>query len=74
MSKCYGTAPYSVLLIGSTTEYFHGSHGLRQGDPLSPLLVLVVVEAFGAMLSKDFQGGIAEGFGQKFLLWCGPSI
>lgn len=62
MRKCYGTSSLSILLNGSSVEYFHGSMGLRQGDSLFPFLFLIVVEAFGALLIKVYQGGLLEGF------------
>lgn len=61
MKKCHGTT-CSILLNGSSVEYFYRSNGLQQGDPLSPFLFAVVVEAFGALLTKAFQGGLIEGF------------
>lgn len=62
MMKCYGTASYSILLNGLSLDYFHGSRGLCQSDPLSPFLFLVVVEVFGVLLTKAFQGGLMESF------------
>lgn len=62
MKKCYSITHYSVLVNGTSVEHFHGSKGLRQGDPLSLFLFLIVAEAFGALLSKAFQGGLIEGF------------
>lgn len=59
--KCYGTASFSIIFNGTLVEYFHGSRGLRQADPLSPFLFLVVVEAFSMLLEKAFQGGLKEG-------------
>lgn len=62
MKKCYGTAAYPVLLNGKVVDFFHGSRGLRQGDPLSPCLFLIVAEAFGALLTRAFTSGLLEGF------------
>lgn len=62
---CYGTIAYSILLNETLVEFFHGSRGLRQGDPLSLFLFLIVAEAFGALLSKAFRCGLLEGFRVK---------
>lgn len=50
------------MLNGSSVKFSHNSRGLRQGDPLSPFLFLVVAEAFGALISKAFVGGLLDGF------------
>lgn len=65
MRMCYGMAHFSMLVNGSTMEHFHGSRGLRQGDPLSPFLFLIMAEAFGSLLTKAFQGGILDGLEVK---------
>lgn len=44
MWKCYGSVSFEVLVNGSPTSYFGSSKGLKQGDPLSPRLFLLVVE------------------------------
>jgi hypothetical protein len=45
---------FSVLLSGS--------QGLKKGDPLSPLLFVIVMEALGKMVSVVVSGGLLFGF------------
>jgi hypothetical protein len=42
-------------------NYYSSKKGLRQGDPLSPLLVFVI-EALRRMISAVVSGGLLEGF------------
>lgn len=58
MWKCFS----SVLVNGIPSRNFEASRGLRQGDPLSPLLFLLVAETFEAMISKATEGGLIDGF------------
>lgn len=62
MWRCFSLASFSVLVNGIPMRQFEASRGLRQGDPLSPLLFIFVVETFGAMVHKAVEGGLIEGF------------
>ena len=52
----------SVLVNGSLTGFFSSSYGLRQSDPLSPLLIVIVMEALGTMISAVVSARLLSGF------------
>lgn len=44
-----------------TGWFFSSSRGLRQGDPVSPFLFIVVMEALSRLLDRAVAGGFIQG-------------
>jgi len=49
---CLESSSISVLVNGSPTEEFKPSRGLRQGDPMTPFLFLVVAEGLAGLVRQ----------------------
>ena len=47
---CISTVKFSIMINGSPFDFFGSSRELRQGDPLSPMLFDIVMEALSCML------------------------
>ena len=58
---CITIAKFSVLVNGSPKGYFGASNGLRQGDPLSPLLFIVVIHILNRMLALGSDNHLING-------------
>ena len=59
---CISIANFSILINGTPSDFFRNTRGLRQGDPLSPYLFLLVMEILGQLLFRARSGGFIEGF------------
>ena len=61
ISWCISTASFSVLINGLPTGFFQSTRGLRQGDPLSPYLFVLGMEALSCLINKAVRGGFLIG-------------
>jgi hypothetical protein len=62
MKHCISTVRFSIPLNGFPVGFFSSSRAVRQGDPLSPFLFVVVMEAFSRMMTALVERGLLFGF------------
>ncbi|KAK4384637.1 putative mitochondrial protein [Sesamum angolense] len=55
IEQCVSTASFSISLNGSIHGFFKGSRGLRQGDPISPYLFVLVMEIWSTLIRHRVQ-------------------
>ncbi|KAA3486342.1 reverse transcriptase [Gossypium australe] len=59
--ECTTSVSYAVVINGFKGENFWPSRGLRQGDPLSPLLFLMCGERLSSLMRLAMSEGILKG-------------
>ena len=55
------TSFFIILLNGSPTHVFQASRGIRQGDPLSPFLFILMAEGLSRLIKTQYENGELRG-------------
>ncbi|XP_071700500.1 uncharacterized protein [Rutidosis leptorrhynchoides] len=61
IKACLDSASVSILVNGSPTKEFSLKRGIRQGDPLSPYLFIIVAEALNKMIKRAIEVNMFKG-------------
>lgn len=59
---CVGLPWFSVMMNGTYKGFFKSTWGLRQGDPLSPYLFILMEEVLSQLLRRNFGEGRIQSF------------
>ena len=62
MRGCLSFTSFSILVNRSAKGSVKASRGLRQGDPLSPFLLTLVVDVLSILMLSEKENGLTEGF------------
>ena len=59
---CISTLRFFILINRGPSGFFASSRRVCQGDPLSPLLFVIMIEGLSRQMDKATQGGLFSGF------------
>jgi hypothetical protein len=60
IARLLTTSSTQILLNGVPRDFINHQRGLRQGDPLSPMLFIIVMDALNLLISKAAEAGLLQ--------------
>lgn len=69
--QCISIVQYAVIINGVPSNYFQPTRGIRQGNPISPCLFLIVSDVLSHMLVYAYSQQAIGGFK---INWISPSL
>ena len=60
--SCVTSSSFSIIINGEPSDLFTASRGLRQGDPLSPYLFIIMAEGLGRFIKSQVGQGLIHGW------------
>ncbi|CAN1250765.1 Putative ribonuclease H protein At1g65750 [Linum perenne] len=61
IEECVKTVRFSVLLNGHPSDTFKPTRGIRQGDPISPFLFILLTNSLSFLIDKGLREGRLKG-------------
>ncbi|XP_057870875.1 secreted RxLR effector protein 78-like [Cryptomeria japonica] len=61
IKQCISMVKFSILVNGNVCGFFLASNGLRQGDPLSPALFVLMADVLENLIQKRHVNGVWRG-------------
>lgn len=62
INGCTQNPKFLVFINGKPRGHIQASRGIRQGDPLSPFLFLIISKVLNNLVHKAHDNGLYEGF------------
>ena len=59
--RCVYIVTYSIRINGKPRGHIIPTRGLRQGDPLSPYLLLLCAKGLSSLIRQQVEGGSIKG-------------
>ena len=61
VESCIFTPRFSILINGSPQDFFEQEKDIRQGDPLSPFLFIIMAEVLRRLIHRQQEQGLWRG-------------